>query len=166
MNTSMKIALMHLIILGAQAFYMFLSNRKQMLRRRYLYLLAAMFVVAFPVIINKQNADAYALYEYAVVVCIIIVALVDSVEAAAKDKDYLTDERTLRLQYTYFFICLAVSFASGISSWVGAVTVLALIVSFSILHVTKKQSPIEIIKSLPLAAFSYACSYALLYSMK
>ena len=165
MNTSIRIALFHTAILATQAFYMYLSNKEQLLKRRYLYILIMPFVLAFPVILNMQSPNAYDLYEYAIVFCIFTAAIMDTIFAIF-NKECMTDDRICRFQYTYFFICMAVSCNSGISSWLRAINVLALIGSFCMFNITKRQSPFEILKSLPLAVLSYVCSYAFLCIIK
>jgi len=47
---SINIALLFLIILAAQAFYMFLSSKNRMKSNWYLYILAIPLVTVFPVI--------------------------------------------------------------------------------------------------------------------
>ena len=162
MNTSIKIVLFHTAILATQAFYMYLSNKEQMLKRWYLYVLIMPFVLTFPVILNKQSPYAYDLYEYAIMFCIFTAAILDTIFAIF-NKEYMADERVRRFQYTYFFICMAVACNSGISSWLRAINLLALIGSLCLSNVLKKQSPYEILKSLPLAVSSYVCSYAFLF---
>ena len=161
MNTSIKIALFHTAILATQAFYMYLSNKEQLLKRRYLYFLIMPFVLGFPVILYLQSPDAYDLYEYAIVFCIFIATIADTIFAIF-NKEYMTDESIRRFHYAYFFICMAVACNSGISSWLRAINLLALIGSFCMSTISKKHSPFEVLKSLPLAVSSYVCSYVFL----
>lgn len=162
MNTSIKIALLHLIIFATQALYMYLSNKGQFMKKRNLYVPALPFVLAFPVILSSQSPDAYDLYEYAIVICIFISAVSD-VTFAVLDREYMTEVAFRRLLYAYFLICMAAAAGNGVSSWLRAIVVLALIGSFSVFNIRKKCSPAEIIKSLPLAISSYVCSWVFLY---
>ena len=92
MNTTIEIALLHLIILASQSFYMYLSSKSRMKKKWYMYILAIPFVMSFPAILYNQDQYAYSLYEYAVVICIITAAVADITYAAFRNKDYMTDE--------------------------------------------------------------------------
>ena len=81
MNT--KVAFLHLIILTSQAICMYLSNKAQMKNKWYLYLISLPVVLAYPVVLNAQNPDAYSIYEYTIVIYAITAFVVDVTYAFA-----------------------------------------------------------------------------------
>lgn len=159
--SSTNIALLHLWILASQAFYMYLSNKDQLKKHRYLFLIAVPIVMAFPVLVNSMDQQAYLLYEYAVIFCIVFAAVTD-VSLAAFNKEYLSYETCRSLVYTYFLICIGVSFSGNISMAVKIVPVFLLVSSFLVFSIVKKHSVTALIKSIPLALLSVVCSWAFL----
>lgn len=157
-----NIALLHLWILASQAFYMYLSNKTQLKKHRYLYLIAIPIITVFPVIISSQDMQAYTLYEYAIVFCIIYAAIIDSSLAAAINREYLTDETCRSLIYTYFLICVVTSFWGSASITVKMIPAFLLGASVLVYTLVKKDSVIELVKSIPLALLSVFCSWAFL----
>ena len=154
----LKILLLHFILLASQAFYMYLSNKTQLKRNRNLYFIALLPVLALPVLYILRDPSAYPVYEYAVVFCMIAAALADTVYAAACNKEFFTDQTIRSLHYSYFVICMAVSFCRGTGMLIKAVTaaILAAVVCWSC--VLKKHSPAEFAKAAALALCSFACS--------
>ena len=161
MNTT-SLVFLHLWILASQAFYMYLSNKSQLKTYRYLYLIAIPIAAAFPVIIYSQDQQAYSLYEYAIVFCIIFAAVIDSSLVFATDREYMTDATCRSLIYTYFMICTAVAFAGNITPIVRAVTTFLLAGSFIAFCPVRKHSAIELVKGVPIAALSILCAWAFL----
>ena len=157
-----NIALLHLWILASQAFYMYLSNKAQLKKHRYLYLIAIPIITAFPVIISSQDIQAYNLYEYAVVFCIVFAAVADSSLAAAFNREYLTDETCRSLIYTYFLICVVTSFGGSVSITVRLIPAFLLVASALVFTLVKKNSVVELVKGIPLALLSVFCSWAFL----
>lgn len=155
-----NIALLHLWILATQAFYMYLSNKTQLKKHRYLYIIAIPIITAFPVIISSQDLQAYTLYEYAIVFCIIFAAIVDSSLAAAINREYLTDETCRSLISAYFLICVVTSFWGNISISVRMIPAFLLGISILVSTLVKKDPVIELVKSIPLALLSVFCSWA------
>lgn len=157
-----NIALLHLWVLASQAFYMYLSNKAQFKKHRYLYLIAIPIITAFPVIISSQDLQVYNLYEYAIVFCIVFAAIVDSSIAAAFDREYLTDETCRSLIYTYFLICVIASVWGSTGITVKMIPAFLLAASILVFILVKKHSAIELVKSIPLALLSVFCSWAFL----
>jgi len=157
-----KIALLHLWILAAQVFYMYLSNKNQLKNNRYLYLLAVPIATAFPAIIGGQDIQAYNLYEYAVVFCIIFAAVADASIVAAYDREFLTDAEGMSLTLSYFLICTVISFSGDISMAVRMVAAFLLVGVFLLLSIVKKHSIVELLRSVPIAALAFACSWLFL----
>lgn len=156
-----NIALLHLWILAAQTFYMYLSNKTQMKKHRYLYLIAIPLITAFPVILSTQDLQAYTFYEYAVVFCIILTAVVD-ISLAAFDKEYMTDQTGRSLTYSYLLITEVASFWGNTSITVRVIPAFLLAASILEFSLVKKNSAIELVKSIPLALLSVFCSWAFL----
>lgn len=155
-----NIALLHLWILASQVFYMYLSNKAQLKKHRFLYLIAIPIITAFPVIISSQDMQAYTLYEYAIVFCIVFAAIVDSSLAAAVNREYLTDETCRSLIYSYFLICVVASFWGSTNITVKIIPTFLLVASILVFTLVKKNSVNEIVKSIPLALLSVFCSWA------
>lgn len=162
MNAIVKIALLHILFLASQAFYMYLSNKPQLKKHRYLYLIAVLIVTAFPIVIFSQDPQIYDLYEYAVVFCIVAAAMVDVTLAAAFGREYLTDKNGRCLTYSYFLICTAIAFAGSTSITVRTITLFLLAGSLMIFIIVKKHSAVELIAGIPLALVSVICSWAFL----
>ena len=159
MSNTLKIVSMNLIILAAQAFYMYLSSKSQMKSKRYMYAAAALPVMAYPVILNNQNTFAYSLYLYAVITCIITAAVMDTAYAAAFNKNFMDDERFCGLLYTYLMIC-AVSGKIGKASPMLSVIVILMLVGAIVVCVTIYKHPLkELFKAAGLAAFSLICAW-------
>ena len=163
MITVPKIALLHLLLLASQAFYMYVSNKSQLKKGRYLFALAVPIAMGFPLILYSRSPDAYFLYEYAIVICMITAAIADATVAAARNREYLTDENTRRFHYSYFMICLMTVFFSGAGIMIGMTIALILAGLFCWSHFLKKHPAEELSKAIPLALFSVACSWALLH---
>lgn len=157
---NINIALLHLCILASQTFYMYLSNKGQMKKHRYLYIIAAPIAAVLPVLLNSQDPWACSLYEYAIIFCIIIAAVIDVTLAAARDKDYMTDETGRTLTYSYFMICAAAAFMGSTTAAVRTVTVFLLVGSFLVFSLKKKTSAVELVRGIPMAALSVLCSWA------
>ena len=162
MNDTVKIAFLHLTILATQAFYMYLSNKTQLKKYRYLYVAAIVPVMTVPVILSIQNPHAYYLYEYAILICIFTAAITDVIISAGLNKEYLTDATFCRFSYSYFLICIAAAFSGGISMSIRIVIVMIIIGLIIIFTFFKKQTALAFVKSIPLAALSVVCSWALL----
>ena len=162
MNDTVKIALLHLTILSTQAFYMYLSNKTQLKRYRYLYVAALVPVLAVPTILNFQDPHAYCLYEYATIICIFTAAVADVIIAAGYNKEYMTDDAFYRFCYSYFLICVAAAFSGGISISIRIITAMTVAVLLVLFTFFKKQPVQTFAKGIPLAAFSVVCSWALL----
>ena len=161
MNTEVvKIAFMHLILLATQAFYMYLSNKKQFRSNKKLYIIALPLVTALPVILYSQAQAAYTVYEYAIVFCFITAAIADISYAAAFNKEFFSDQAIRSLHYSFFIICLAVSFCAGTGILIKVLTAVILAAAFFFLCIMKKHSPAEFVKAVPLALFSFICSWA------
>ena len=154
--------MLHLWILAGQAFYMYLSNKNQLKNNRYLYLIAVPIAAAFPVIINSQNMQAYNMYEYAVVFCIIFAAIIDVSISALYDKEFLNDANGMSLTFSYLLICIATAFLGDISVTVRMVTAFLLAGTFLAFCFTKKHSFVELLKCIPIAALSVVCSWLFL----
>jgi len=150
------------MILASQAFYMYLSNKTQFKTHRYLYLIAVPVAAAFPAIIGGQDIHAYNLYEYAVIFCIIFVAVIDASVAAVSNREYLTDTEGMSLTLSYFLICAVSAFCGDISMTVRLVTLFLLAGAFLVFSIMKKRSPVELLRSMPIVALSVACSWAFL----
>ena len=157
-----KIALLHLWILAVQVFYIYLSNKDQLKMNRYLYLIAVPVATAFPAIISGQDMHAYDLYEYAVIFCMIFVAVVDASVAVVSNRQYLTDTEGMSLTLSYFLICAVSAFCGDVSMAVRLVTLFLLAGAFLVFSIMKKRSAAELLRSLPVAALSVACSWAFL----
>ena len=153
-----SILLLHLWILASQTFYMYLSNKEQVKKHFYLYLIAIPIATAFPVILNGQEPRSYALYEYSIVFCIIFTAVVDA-SLAAFDREYLTDSSCRTLIVSFFMICAAAAFYGSTGMAVRAITAFLFAGSFIVLSLVKKHSAIELMKSLPLTLLSILCAW-------
>lgn len=162
MNTTFETGFLFLIILAAQAFYMYLSSKNQLKSKWYLYILAIPFVTAFPIIMYSQNTFAFHLYEYAIVVCIITVAAADICYAAKHNIDYMTDERCYRFLYAYLMICTTIAWYGSTVLSVKIITAFLLAGSIVICSFVRKHSVHEVLKAPLFALFSLACSWALL----
>ena len=149
-------------MLASQAFYMYLSNKAHLKAYRYLYLIAVPLVAAFPVILNSQDHNAYTLYEYSVVFCIVFAAIVDSSIAAAFNKEYMTESASRSLVYSYLLICVVTSFLGGAGITVRIIPAFLLASSVLVYTLVQKNAAIEFIKSFPLALLSIFCSWAFL----
>jgi len=147
------------MILASQAFYMYLSNKTQFKTHRYLYLIAVPIAAAFPALLNSQDPQAYTLYEYAVVFCIVYAAVADSSLAAAFNREFITDDTVRSLIYSYFLMCTVAAFSGNTSITVRALTAFLLIGSFLMFVPVKKHSAMEFIKSIPLAFISVLSSW-------
>ena len=157
-----NIVLLHLLILASQAFYMYLSNKAQLKKLRYLYLIAIPIAAAYPVLLNYQDPLAYSLYEYAVVFCIFLAAAADSTMAAVFNREYLTDKTSRRLIYSYLLICMTAALAGSVGATVVIVTAFLLAGSFAVFCLVHKYPAAELIQSIPLALVSVLCSWAFL----
>ena len=159
MNDTIEIALLHLSLLAIQGIHMYVSNKQQLKNKRHLYMLAMPFVAALPIVLSQQSLHSYSIYEYSIVLCMMIAATADTSCTAFADREYFTDATIRRLHYSYFLICLMAAFSGEISIWVKAVcmTLLAGVLCWSCL--LKKHSWIELIKAIPLALFSYICAW-------
>ena len=159
MNTMLKIALLHLLLLGAQAFYVYYSNKAQMKNRRYLYILAAPLVAALPVLFYTQDPHAYYIYEYSIVICLLTAAVADVTYVTVTNKEYLTDAASRRFLYSYSLICLMASLSGEVSIWLRAVCVILIASITCRCCIVKKHSWSELIKAVPLALFSFICAW-------
>lgn len=162
MNDTIKIALLYLIILAAQAFYMYLSSKNLLKSNWYLYILAIPLVTAFPVIMYSQDKHAFNMYEYAVVICIITAAIADVVYAAGSNKDYMSGEAPVRFLYAYLMIVAVVALLSSASMPVKIISVLLLAAAVLVCTIMKKHPAKEVLKAPVLALFSVACSWSFL----
>ena len=158
MNDTIKIALLHLSLLVTQGLFMYVSNKQQLKSRRRLYLLAAPLVAALPVLLARQSPHSYCIYEYSIVICMIIAAVTDTTYTALTNREYLTDAAICRFRYAYFLICIMAAFSGGISIWLKlfCLAILAGVLCWSC--ILKKHSWLELISAIPLALISYACA--------
>ena len=156
----LKIVLLHFILLASQAFYMYLSNRKQFRNKKYLYLAALLPVLALPAVFSLLDQTAYLIYEYAIVFCMITAAVADTSYAAARNKEFFTEPAIRCLHYSYFIICLAASFCKGTGVPVKVITSVILAGICFRQCIMKKYSPSEFVRAMPLALLSFACSWA------
>ena len=155
----MGIAFLHFTILASQALYMYLSNKDQMKKRRYMYLAALPIVLAVPIAMNMQNPAAYSLYEYSILFCFFTAAVADVCISTGFDKSYLTDENIQSLNCSYFMICAAVTYIENMSIAFKAVFSLILICVIAASFITKKNSVKGLLKAFPLTIFSIACAW-------
>lgn len=153
-----KIVFLHLCILAVQVLYIYLSNKDQLKNNRYLYLIAVPIATAFPAIIGGQDIQAYNLYEYAVIFCMIFVAAADTSIAAVFNREIITDAGCISFTLSYFLICTATAFCGNISMAVRLVSMVFIgaVLFFSII---KRSTPAELLKSVPIAALSFASSW-------
>lgn len=161
MNT-IQIVLLFLIILAAQAFYMYLSSKNQFRRKWYLYVLAIPLVTAFPVIMHSHNTYAFDLYQYAIVVCIIVAAFADICYAAKHNEDYMTDDHSCGFLYAYLMITAAIAWYGSTSFALKVITMILLTGSITVCSFVRKHSLKELVRASVLALFSTACSWAFL----
>ncbi len=161
MNT-IEIVLLFLIILAAQAFYMYLSSKKQFKSKWYLYVLSLPLVTAFPAIMYSQNTYAFNLYEYAIVVCIITAAVADICYAAKYNRDYMTDDHSCGFLYAYLIITVTIAWYGSTSFALKFITAVLLACSIVVCSFVRKHPLKEIARALVLALVSVACSWALL----
>ena len=154
-----KIAVLHVALVAAQAIYMFVSNTAQMKSRIKLYVLSIPVVAAFAVVLYVQDKDAYTLYLYSLVMCMIIAAFADTVSSAAANREYLSDQTSRRFHYSYFIICLVMSLFGGVSPAVKGAAVLLLAGLFLYQHFLKGHPASEIARAVPLAVISIACAW-------
>ena len=159
MNDTIKIALLHLSLLATQGIHIYVSNKQQYKNKRHLFLLAIPLVAVLPVFLSKQSLHSYSIYEYSIVLCIMIAAIADTSYTALTNKEYFTDATIRRLHYSYFLICLMAAFSGEISIWVKAVCMILLAGVLCWSCLIKKHSYIELIKAIPLAFFSYTCAW-------
>ena len=155
-----KIVLMHLFLLAAQAFYMLLSNKAMLKSYKYLYLIAIPVVTAFPAIIHHFCSDIYSVYEYAVVFCMITAAIVDVMFSGFFNRDYMTDARFFEYLCSFLMICTAAAWMTGtavIFSFI--ITVILAVAAFAgfSLH---KFSLGGLLTAAAMSAFSVLCSWA------
>ena len=160
-NIYVKIAFLHLIILGSQAFYMYLSSKKQFKSKKYLYLIALPFVIVLPVIFNALDPAAYHMYEYTVVILMIIAAIIDASYAAARNRDYFIDATIRTLNYSYLMICLAASFCGETGIMIKVMIIFCLVAMFFWYCFRNKHSASEFTKAIPLVLISFACAWVL-----
>lgn len=157
-----KIALLQMWILAAQVFYMYLSNKDQLKKDRWLYLIAVPIATAFPVIIGGQDIHSYDLYEYAIIFCIVFAAVVDLSVVAYFNREFLTDTEGMSLTLSYFLICTVTAFYGNISKTVRIVAVFLFAGAFLVFIIIKKCSLAELLKSMPIALLSVVCSWLFL----
>ncbi len=159
MNTTIEIALLHLIILASQSFYMYLSSKSRMKKKWYMYILAIPFVMSFPAILYNQDQYAYSLYEYAVVICIITAAVADITYAAFRNKDYMTDESFCIFLYSYFLICATSAWSGKTQLLIRIITTIVLISAIVLCGFTGKHFMKWLFKAALLAILSIAVSW-------
>ena len=159
---SINIALLFLIILAAQAFFMFLSSKNRMKSNWYLYILAIPLVTVFPVIMYSHDKYAFNLYQYAVVICIIAAAIMDIVYAARYDKDYMNGDTASGFLYAYLIIVTAIAWYGNDPLNVKIIAALLLAGSIAVCTFVKKHSMKELLKAPVLAVFSIFCSWSFL----
>ena len=154
-----KIALLHIALIASQAAYMLVSNTAQMKSRIKAYILCIPVVVAFAIALYVQDKDAYFLYLYSLVMCMIIAALADTLSSAAANREYLSDQTVRRFHYSYFIICLAMSVIGDVGLVVSGAAVLMLAGLFFYQHFLKENPASELAKAVPLAVISIACAW-------
>ena len=161
MNTIVKVAFLHFMFLSSQAVYMYVSNTAQLKSRRLLYIIWMPFVIGLPAVLYYQYPDAYYLYEYAIVTCMITAAIADAACAAAMNREYLTDSTARRFLYSYLLICVLSAFLGGAGNWIKVITALLLIETFFVSHSLRKYPISEFLRSVPLALLSIVCALLL-----
>lgn len=162
MSNNIKITLFHLSILAVQAIYMYISNKALLKEIRCLFVLAMPIIIAYPIILNNSDTYAYELYEYAIVFCVFMAAIADTVCAAMFNKEYLTKEKTSSFHYAYFLICAAAVCIGNAPDIARILTVSVLLGLLAFQVFVRKHSLSEFANSLPLTLFSVVCSWTFL----
>ena len=157
---TVKIAILQAALVASQAIYMYVSSTEQFKKRRVLFLACIPFVAAFPVSVYAQDQEAYTLYLYSLVMCMVIAAFADVVCAAAANREYLTDRTVRRFHYAYFLICIITSVLGHFSLAAKGAAVLLLACVFFYQYFIKRYPPSELLKAVPLAAVSFLCAWA------
>lgn len=158
----LKLVLLHLCIFGAQAFYMFLANKEQMKSKRILFLIAIPIVIAVPIILNSQDAWARNLYEYSIVFCVVVAALVDVVLAAGYNRTFITESNGRSLTCSYIIICAAAAYIGNVGNPLKVAVTAILAGTILILLAARKKHLLEFVKGIPLALISVLCAWAFL----
>lgn len=156
---TVKIAILQAALVASQAIYMYVSSTEQFIKRRMLFLICIPFVAAFPVAVHAQDQEAYTLYLYSLVMCMVIAAFADVICAAASNREYLTDQTVRRFHYAYFLICIITSVFGHFSLAAKGAAVLLLACVFYYQHFIKRHSAAELLKAVPLAAISFLCAW-------
>ena len=158
----LKIILLHLSLLAVQTLYMYLSSKNQLKKRTCLYVAAVLPVASIPVVLNMQSSEAYSLYEYSAVFCIIAAAIADVSYSAFFNKDYLTDSTVRSFHYTYFLICTAVAYIKNLSNPFKISGILLLLAVIYISNVGRRPSVSEYIRAAAFATLSIFCAWSFL----
>ena len=156
---TVKIAILQAALVASQAIYMYVSSTEQFRKRRMLFLICIPFVAAFPVAVYAQDKEAYTLYLYSLVMCMVIAAFADVICAAAANREYLTDQTVRRFHYAYFLICIITSVFGHFSLAAKGAAVLLLACVFYYQYFIKKNTASELLKAVPLAAISFFCAW-------
>ena len=164
MNESIKIALLHIMLLGSQAIYMYITSKDQMKKRKVLYLAAIPFVAGFAVLLYRSDPKTYSLYEYSLVFCMIAAAIADSVCAAYLDRDYMQDSSIRRFCYTYFMIGIAAVCLGHVNILTVLAPAVVLACTFAVMVFVKDHPAKELLKALPLTVISVASAWILLHT--
>lgn len=154
-----KIAILQAALVASQAIYMYVSSTEQFRKRRMLFLACIPFVAAFPVAVYAQDKEAYTLYLYSLVMCMVIAAFADVVCAAAVNREYLTDRTVRRFHYAYFLICIITSVFGHFSLVAKGAAVLVLACLFYYQHFMRRHPASEFLKAVPLAVVSLFCAW-------
>ena len=155
----MKVALLQVMLVVAQAIYMLISNTDQLKKKKHFFIAGLVPVLVFPLMFYKNSEYAYQLYLYSIVICMITAAIADGCVAAFKNREYLEDASARRLTYAYFMICVIVSAVAkqGVALTLGAAAVLAGVFIWECL--VKNNHAAELAKAIPLAAVSIGCGW-------
>lgn len=156
---TVKIAVLQAALVASQAIYMYVSCTEQFMRRRGLFLLCIPYVIAFPLAIYARDTEAYTLYLYSLVMCMIIAAFADVFCAASANREYLTDRTARRFHYAYFIICITISVFGHFSLVAKGAAVILLAGIFCRQHFIRKYPASELLKAIPLAAISVLCAW-------
>lgn len=162
MNETVKIVLLHLLILATQALYMYLSNKSRFKQTRALFLIAVPLVSAFPALLNMREPYSCSLYEYSVIFCVFTAALADVILAAGYGREHITEVSGRRFMYAYLIICAASALIG--SAGAGMVLLTAIVFAAVIFYqcFAMRHSVTELFNAIPLSAFSLVCSLVFL----
>lgn len=162
MTTTIQISLLNLSFVATQAFYMYLSCKNLMKTKLRMYYLAMPVVLIYAVALFKHDPAIYSLYEYAVIICIILVAIADVSYSTVMNRDYITDTKTYMLTITYIMICTAIAWLGNTGVIIRMSTTGTLIGIAVFCICLKKCKLSELLKAAAFAGLSVICSWTFL----